>query len=138
MLLLEDLTIPSLPGFRFLNAPVGEPNVLQELEERGFFVAAIDGGSVNSDTALFHVLGQAFNFPDYFGENWDAFEECIRDLEWVPAAGYICVVRDTETFFRVAPRTAGMLLEIWAHASVKWSKEQTPFHLILVWQATAV
>ncbi len=24
------------------------------------------------------------DFPDYYGVNWDAFLDCIRDLSWLP------------------------------------------------------
>lgn len=26
---------------------------------------------------------------DYFGENWNVFDECIRDLELIPAQRYV-------------------------------------------------
>jgi RNAse (barnase) inhibitor barstar len=39
---------------------------------------------LSTKAALLNVLAQEFMFPDYFGENWDAFEECIRDLSWLP------------------------------------------------------
>lgn len=39
--------------------------------------------SVKTKQALFEAFDSSIGLPDYFGENWDAFEECIRDLSWV-------------------------------------------------------
>jgi Barstar (barnase inhibitor). len=33
---------------------------------------------------LLEAVGKALGFPEYYGVNWDALEECIRDLEWLP------------------------------------------------------
>lgn len=38
-----------------------------------------------SKNDLLEFLGQALGFPDYFGSNWDALEECLKDLTWVAA-----------------------------------------------------
>jgi ribonuclease inhibitor len=39
----------------------------------------IDVASVTSHDALHELLAEAFQFPSYYGRNWDAFDECIRD-----------------------------------------------------------
>jgi len=39
---------------------------------------------IHSKTTLLEILGIGLEFPDYYGVNWDAFEECIRDLSWLP------------------------------------------------------
>lgn len=40
---------------------------------------------IKTKDALLDELYQRLRFPDYFGDNWDALEECIRDLSWLPA-----------------------------------------------------
>jgi RNAse (barnase) inhibitor barstar len=41
---------------------------------------------------LFDEFAAAWQFPYYFGENWDALEECLTDLEWLPASAYLLLV----------------------------------------------
>ena len=46
-------------------------------------IARVQGG-VGSKTALFAALVEALKLPEHFGHNWDALEECLRDLSWIP------------------------------------------------------
>lgn len=46
-------------------------------------VAEIPPG-IMSPSALLDELYERLRFPDYFGGNWDALWECIRDLSWLP------------------------------------------------------
>jgi len=32
---------------------------------------------------LFSAYTEKLGLPDYFGRNWDAFSECLRDLSWI-------------------------------------------------------
>lgn len=45
----------------------------------------VDVSVASSREELHHLLASAFHFPDYYGHNWDAFDECIRDVE-LPAS----------------------------------------------------
>jgi len=47
-------------------------------------VVEIPAGIATKET-LFARLAERLQFPDYFGANWDALWECIRDLSWLPA-----------------------------------------------------
>ena len=42
--------------------------------------------------ALFARFSAAFEFPWYFGKNWDAFTDCIGDLEWFPIKDFVTVM----------------------------------------------
>jgi RNAse (barnase) inhibitor barstar len=41
----------------------------------------IDLGAVSSSGELHRLLALHLHFPPYYGENWDAFWDCVRDPE---------------------------------------------------------
>jgi RNAse (barnase) inhibitor barstar len=65
---------PSTSPFRFDDAALAIPLA---------FVAEMPTG-IKTKEALLDELYQRLRLPDYFGDNWDALEECIRDLSWLP------------------------------------------------------
>jgi RNAse (barnase) inhibitor barstar len=45
------------------------------------FLLRVPSG-VESTVALFSWYQREARFPDYFGRNWDAFLDCLRDFSW--------------------------------------------------------
>lgn len=43
---------------------------------------------------LFDAFRSALGLPEYFGANWDAFSESLRDLSWVPQRTVVLHHRD--------------------------------------------
>src|SRR5205814_1896101 len=50
--------------------------------EQDDFVLRVPGG-IRSKAELLAALASAGRFPDYFGGNWDALQDCLRDLSWI-------------------------------------------------------
>jgi RNAse (barnase) inhibitor barstar len=76
--------------------------------------AGVDGHACRTRAAFFHEAARALGFPDYFGHNWDAFLDCLRDLDR-PA---LTVERADELLSEEDPRQLAILLEILARRNV--------------------
>jgi hypothetical protein len=61
---------------------------------RGAVVCAAIPANIATKQELFTTLATQLSFPDYFGENWDAFHECVRDLSWLPAGPVVLIHAD--------------------------------------------
>jgi RNAse (barnase) inhibitor barstar len=79
-----------------------------DLLTAGFDVRQLDGRDVRDERTLLVQLGRALSFPDYYGQNWDAFIDCVGDLAemastpialvWLKADGLLMV--DPHAFVR--------------------------------------
>jgi len=56
----------------------------------------IRGKRCRTKDQLLQEWAAALQFPWYFGHNWDAFDECICDLGWLPADGYILYITTSD------------------------------------------
>ena len=46
-------------------------------------VGIIAPADLNTSHDVFAFYSKVLAFPDYFGWNWDAFDECLKDLSWI-------------------------------------------------------
>jgi RNAse (barnase) inhibitor barstar len=77
---------------------------------------------------LLEALARSLNFPDYFGHNWDALEECLRDLHWLPEGAVAVVHRDLP--LSSTPADQDLYLEILVRAEMAWPAEGRELILI--------
>lgn len=106
----------------------------------GFVLKIIKGRHCKTPANLFAEFARTLEFPDYFGHNWDALEECLADLEWLPAKGYILLVTNAEGVLPEDEEEYETFLEILRDAGEAWGNGQagmgarraTPFHALFV------
>jgi len=103
-----------------------------------FALKVIQGAKCRTTAGLLTECARALDFPDYFGHNWDALEECLTDLEWLPAKGYILLITDAGCVLPDDEEEYETFLEILRDAGEAWGTGQagmgarraTPFHVL--------
>ncbi|MHB8294702.1 MAG: barstar family protein [Acidimicrobiales bacterium] len=112
-------------------------------ERAGLTVRGLRGRKMRTYADLFDESAAALQFPWYFGENIHAFDECIADLEWLPArAGYVLVISEPELL--LSDEGSGSLQRLvlsfsdaikeWAEPVAlgeAWDRPAFPFHVVL-------
>jgi RNAse (barnase) inhibitor barstar len=68
-----------------------------EARRQGKLVVWVPRG-IRSKEKLFGIFAERLRFPDYFGWNWDALEECLQDVSWLPENRPICLVHERLPF----------------------------------------
>jgi hypothetical protein len=88
-------------------------------------VRKIRGKKSKTVDELFNEVGAALQFPWYFGENWDAFDECMSDLDWLPGDTYLLLISQGKLLLYDESRSDfRVLIRILTDASVNWSESR--------------
>lgn len=89
--------------------------------------AALRVAEVETDD-LFDGIARALEFPDYFGRNWDALDECLRDVE--TAQPVVVLLRDAASRWQRDPKAMVTLVDVWMSAAADRGAD---LHLVFVW-----
>jgi hypothetical protein len=76
---------------------------------------------------LLAAIAEALVLPDYFGNNWDALEECLHDLEY-DGHQLVLVIRRAAMLWQSMPRDMSTLVDTWLA-----STDRRDMHLVFVW-----
>ena len=115
--LLERLRDPARSGvYRVTRAD----ELLDALQGSSLALARID----LRRQPVFDAFSRALGFPDWFGRNWDALEDCLTDLSWRPAEGYVLLLEGDPG--------SGMLVDVLEAAAAFWAGQGKPFFAVFV------
>lgn len=97
-----------------------------------FHVAQLLFADQPDKAGVLDVFARELRFPDHFGHNWDALADCLGDLSWLPAPGYLLVLHN-------APREllADTLLEILEDTCQHARKNGRPMRVACIVAPTA-
>ena len=111
--------------------------------DSGLVVRVVRGRKMSTWQGGFDEFAAALQFPMYFGENFDAFAECIGDLGWLPRqSGYVIVITEPDEVLADAGAEALSTMvslltaawEEWARPIAQgewWDRPAVPFHVVL-------
>lgn len=96
--------------------------------EKNAYVCHVKGQFCNVLDGFFHEISSGMRFPSYFGWTWDAFDECITDLEWLKFSSLFIVIDDCELLFsdentsdalkRLLIKHLGIAIEYWTSQNI--------------------
>lgn len=133
MLSAKELAKPSWQCVHFSQPGVRWQEICDIAQVKDLFLSEIDSSQVSGKEDLFRLISEQLRFPSYFGYNWDAMEECLRDMSWSPAKGYILAIRRAEALCKEHPRLLGSLVQSWLFSAEEWVPRGVPFHLVFLW-----
>jgi RNAse (barnase) inhibitor barstar len=118
-------------GFRCVHF-IDEGEADDELDcfKKNGIVLRISFKDVASKTDVFREFDRAFSFP-FFGNNWDALNDCLSDLSWLDTgAGVVLVISNYRQFLDFDVRSFGMIVDIWLDCAEFWHGHDKPFHIV--------
>ena len=92
-------------------------------------VARIGLADASDKAELMERIAHALEFPQWFGGNWDALEDCLTDLSWLKADGHVLLFEDAG---RMPADESGVLADILASSAAYWAERQRPFFAVFV------
>jgi len=93
---------------------VSDAGALPPKAAAGLDIVSISLADVAAKDALLERFAAALAFPDWFGANWDALEDCLGDLSWRPDTGHLLLIEGFETLASTARDDFGVLLDLLA------------------------
>jgi RNAse (barnase) inhibitor barstar len=97
-----------------------ERNGIYRLSQSDFgFLPVLDGRALRSKKSLLAGIARAFDFPDYFGGNWDALEECLSDMSWRDGP-IILLIEHAEA---IPDALIATLREVFSQMAEQWAEE---------------
>lgn len=121
-----------------------EDSLLTFLAMGDIYIASVDGRNCRTKDGLMTEFAKKLKFPDYFGRNWDAVEDCLEDLEWLPlntrCGGYAIFIIHPEELLVESPADYAIFVEIVKGAGEHWAtpsfdgtgRSAVPFHVVLL------
>ncbi len=82
------------------------------------FTAKINKNIV-SKQELLNILFVSLKFPDYFGFNWDALDECLTDFEWIEEKNIVII---HEELPRIGSASLKLYLSVLSDAIEDWKE----------------
>jgi RNAse (barnase) inhibitor barstar len=108
------------------------PKEIQSAAKRAKFAFFhVEGRNIERKEQLLNHVATALRFPGHFGHNWDALEECLVDMEWADADGYVIYYDHIDGLLAAHPDQFETFVEICRDAVASWKEDGTAMLVLL-------
>jgi RNAse (barnase) inhibitor barstar len=97
-------------------------------QEAGLAVFRIDIGEVRNKADFLGRVAKALSFPNWFGSNWDALNDCLTDLDWLSTkTGYVLIFENSDDFGSHHKSEFDTATDVLNNAAEYWKEEGRSF-----------
>jgi hypothetical protein len=125
-----DLTQPSQSGVYFVGADDLD-RLAKAARRDALQVCRTDLGGCTGKQQLLQRLAVSLTLPADFGYNWDALADCLRDMGWLPAWGYVLLFERGDDLRRAVPADFTTLLGVLDDAATFGADRDMPWFAFL-------
>lgn len=118
------------PGIYQVQNLVNVDELAMACRGRGWRFFYLNGATISNKAQFLQQCAEVMNLPDYFGHNWDAFEECLRDLDEIPTPRHILLYDQPEHFAQNEPKEWAIALDILQDTVEYLSGTNTPMYVL--------
>jgi RNAse (barnase) inhibitor barstar len=116
----------------------GHEDILVAAESCGYAVFRVDLARAKDKEGLLAAIGKDMAFPEWFGANWDALADCLNDLGWRPAEGYLVLLEHCDILHERAANEFGSALQIFEEAANGWREQGIALWCLVDMQADGI
>jgi RNAse (barnase) inhibitor barstar len=98
----------------------------------------VDLAPARDKDQMLAAIGKALRFPEWFGHNWDALADCLLDMGWLPAPGYVIILDHCDGIHGRAEEDFVKLMRVFQESAETWREDETPFWCLVDMQADGI
>lgn len=111
---------------------LGDAGWTERAGQAGWRAFHLDGRRARDKDAFLRLCAETFAFPEWFGGDWDALEDCLADLSWTPARnGYVVLYESWAELAETDQASFRTVLDVFAEAVEAWRATTTPMTVLL-------
>ena len=112
------------------------PALQAAARELGQAFYLVDLSHARNVPGFIKAMRRDLQFPEWFGGNLDALNDCLTDFSWRPASGYVIAVSGSE-MLRATPTSLATLNEVLSCAVEEWERRDVPFRIFYLQDRSA-
>lgn len=129
-------SVPVAGVYHLPHGPIDE--LLAGAQAAGCLVLRVELAAARDKDQMLDAIANALRFPEWFGHNWDALADCLLDLGWLPAPGYVIILDHCDGIHGRAESDFVKLMQLFQDTATTWREDDVPFWCLVDMQADGI
>ena len=112
--------------------------VVAAAKANGYAAFKVNLAKAGNKDEMLDAIAKALKFPKWFGRNFDALADCLADMAWKPADGYLVLLEHCDGIHGKAEADFVTTLQTFEQAANEWREEDIPFWCLVDMQADGI